>query len=63
MILAPIVRPKTEHEETPKEVSRAIARFRAAFVFERLSRDLRLGFCPPMQRAARFSPPERLNLH
>jgi hypothetical protein len=49
MILAPTVRHKAQNDqELPEEISRPIAGFRAAFVFDRLSRDLRLSLCAPV---------------
>jgi hypothetical protein len=45
-ILAPIVRKKAESNgETEPDESSVTVGFRAAYVFERLSRDLRPGFC------------------
>jgi hypothetical protein len=44
LILAPIVRRKSGKEEDQDEAS-SIAGFRAAYVFDRLSRDLRLSLC------------------
>jgi N-terminal domain of anti-restriction factor ArdC len=45
LILAPIVRRKSENEEDQKECSTSVAGFRAAYVFDRLSRDLRPSLC------------------
>jgi antirestriction protein ArdC len=45
LILAPIVRRKPEDEEDQKEPSTSVAGFRAAYVFDRLSRDLRPNLC------------------
>ena len=48
LILAPIVRRKERKEdENREEVSASIAGFRAAYVFDRLSRDLRPSLCAP----------------
>jgi antirestriction protein ArdC len=45
LILAPIVRRKSENEEDQKGSSTPVAGFRATYVFERLSRDLRPSLC------------------
>jgi hypothetical protein len=45
VILAPIVRHMSENEEDQKESSTSVAGYRATYVFERLSRDLRPSLC------------------
>ena len=45
LILAPIVRRHPENDQEPDEASTSVAGFRAVYVFDRLSRDLRPSLC------------------